>query len=165
MSVEDWNAGFDQALTARLAALMAAAIISSMAASCSGESNESVILWMKDKTFECERRNSVNDSAAIAWYFFSSQTRQKTRQNSWEWDWLQRFRQSISQSAENEIVNLTPNDFSKSKEAALQCLFEELTDIALHGSTGGSVFLEMNKIIARVLSWISSHQVVDESNS
>jgi len=67
---------------------------------------------------------------------------------------MARFRvgRSISQSAGNEGVDLTPDGFSESKEAALRCLFGELTDIALRGSTGGSVFLEMNEIIARVLS-------------
>ena len=62
-----------------------------------------------------------------------------------------RVRQSISQSAGNESVNLTLNDFSESKETALQCLFGELMNIALHESTEDFIFLEMNKIIARVL--------------
>ena len=60
--------------------------------------------------------------------------------------------QSISQSAENESVNLTSDDFSEFKETVLQCFFEKLTDIALHESTENFVFLEMNEIIARVLS-------------
>ena len=48
-------------------------------------------------------------------------------------------------------MNVTSDDFFKSKEAALQCLFEKLTEIALCESTEDSVFLEMNEIIARIL--------------
>ena len=71
---------------------------------------------------------------------------------------------SISQSAENENVNLISDDFSEFKEIVFWCLFEELMNIALHESTEDFVFLEMNEIIARILFWILSCQVVDEFN-
>ena len=76
-----------------------------------------------------------------------------------------RVRQSINQSAENENVNLTLNDFFKFKETALQCFFKKLTDIAFCESIEDFIFLEMNKIIARVLFWILSCQVINEFNS
>ena len=62
-----------------------------------------------------------------------------------------KVKQSISQSARNENVNLTFNDFSEFKKTALQCFFEKLTDIALCESTEDFIFLEMNEIITRVL--------------
>ena len=75
-----------------------------------------------------------------------------------------KVRQSINQSAKNESMNLTSDNFSEFKETAFWYLFEELTDIALYENTEDFVFLEMNKIITRILFWILSHQVINEFN-
>ena len=71
---------------------------------------------------------------------------------------------SINQSAENESVNLTSDDFFEFKKTAFWCFFEKLMNIALCESTEDFVFLEINEIIARILFWILLHQVLDEFN-